>query len=58
MCKSRSDGVHLIQNLLDFSHSKLKDKKLLITQQTKFHVMHMGDLFMYGKVDFLKNAGI
>ena len=56
VCKSRSDGVHLIQNLLDFSHSKLEDKKLLITQQTKFHTMHMGDLFMYGKVDFLKEC--
>ena len=56
ICKSRSDGVHLIKNLIDFSYQKLDGKKLLITQQTKFNIQHMGDLFMYGDINFLKQC--
>ena len=56
VCKSRADGIHLIDDLLYYSHDLLKDKKLVVTQQTKFEPMHMGDLFMYGETDFLKNC--
>ena len=56
VCKSRSDGIHLIEDLLSFSHENLQDKKMLITQQTRFHQRHIGDLFMYGDLNFLKRC--
>jgi hypothetical protein len=56
MCKTRADGVHLISNLINFCESKLKNKNLLITQQTKFSKPEMGDLFLYGDLLFLKKC--
>jgi len=56
ICKTRSDGIHLIDDLFLFSHENLKDKKILITQQTRFHEKHIGDLFMYGELNFLKKC--
>lgn len=56
VCKSRSDGIHLIEDLLSFSHECLGDKNILVTQQTKFNTQHMGDLYMYGNIDFLRKC--
>jgi len=56
VCKSRSDGIHLIEDLTSFSHECLDNKKVLITQQTRFHERHIGDLFLYGELEFLKKC--
>jgi len=54
--KTRADTIHLYKNILNNAHDKLKDKKLIITQMTKFNTKHMGDLFMYGELNFLKQC--
>lgn len=56
ICKTRSDGIHLIEDLLSYSHENLRDKRMLITQQTRFSERHIGDLFMYGELDYLKKC--
>ena len=52
--KARADGINLIADVSTFSNTLLKDKKILITQQTSIDRMEMGDLFMYGYTEFLK----
>lgn len=54
--KTRADGVHLLDNILEFSHFRLKDKSMLITQQTKRNSVEMGDLFLYGNIKFIKEC--
>jgi len=54
--KARADGINLIEDVSIFSNNLLKDKKILITQQTSIDRMEMGDLFMYGDVKFLKKC--
>ena len=52
--KTRSDSIHLIRNLCEFADDKLQNKKILVTQQTRIDKPQVGDLFMYGDLDFLK----
>lgn len=54
--KSRLDTVHLIPNLCDFSESLLKGKKMLVTQQTSLNRVLLGDLFLYGDLEFMKKC--
>ena len=54
--KARADGINLIEDISTFSNNLLKDKKMLITQQTSIDRMEMGDLFMYGDLEFLKKC--
>ena len=54
--KARADGINLIEDISTFSNNLLKDKKILITQQTSIDHMEMGDLFMYGNLEFLKKC--
>ena len=46
--KSRADTIHSIKNIIAFCNKHIKDKKLLVTQQTRLDKMEMGDLFVYG----------
>lgn len=54
--KARADGINLLDDVCTFSNNHLKDKKILITQQTSIDRMEMGDLFMYGDIKFLKKC--
>ena len=54
--KSRSDSIHLIKNIADYSDTLLKDKQMLITQQTTIDRPQMGDLFLYGNLNFIKQC--
>lgn len=54
--KCRTDGVILRDNIIDFCIDRIKDKPILLTQQTNFVPAHAGDLFMYGDTAFLKKC--
>ena len=55
ICKFRSDGISLIENFSEYCEGILKQEKtkLMITQQTCLGRGLIGDLFMYGDLDFL-----
>lgn len=54
--KCRSDGIILRDNIVEYCISKIQDKKILLTQQTKYDPIHAGDLFMYGDSHFMKKC--
>jgi len=54
--KCRSDGVILRDNITQYCSELIKDKNILLTQQTKFSQIHAGDLFMYGDIDYIKKC--
>ena len=57
VCKQRADGIHLKNNILEYCEQSLEtDKKILTTQETSFQKKHMGDLFIYGEIEFLKKC--
>ena len=51
--KTTSYSIFLHENYLNLLNSYLKNKKLLITQETEFASKRIGDLFIYGDVDIL-----
>jgi len=54
--KCRADGVILRKNIIEFCQNRLKDKRILLTQQTELWAVRAGDLFMYGELQFLKKC--
>ena len=54
--KSRADSIHLTENIVNFSDELLKDKKMLVTQQTTIDRERIGDLFMYGDLAYMKQC--
>jgi len=54
--KTRADSIHLIENVCEYSRNLLGDKKILVTQQTNIERQMIGDLYMFGELDFLKKC--
>ena len=56
-CKSRADSIIMRPNILNYCENVLKDerRKLLITT-TNNYKYYMGDLFLYGLLDFIKSC--
>ena len=54
--KSRSDSIHLIKNMCEYADKLLQDKNMLVTQQTTLHRPQIGDLFLYGDLNFIKKC--
>ena len=54
--KSRADSIHLIENICDYAKDLLNNKKMLVTQQTTIDRQQIGDLFLYGNLDFIKKC--
>jgi len=54
--KSRADSIHLLKNICSQADTLLKDKKMLVTQQTNIDSQKIGDLFLYGQLDFIKEC--
>ena len=52
--KSRCDTVHTMKNIFEFALDKLAKQKMLVTQQTSLQKQELGDLFLFGKVTFMK----
>lgn len=54
--KSRCDTIHNKKDIFNFAKSLLhSDKKLLVTQQTSLVKQELGDLFLYGSTDLLRD---
>ena len=54
--KTRADSIHLIENITAHCDRLLGNKKLLVTQQTAIDRPQIGDLFMYGDLQFIKKC--
>ena len=54
--KTRSDSIHLIKDICVYANNLLKDKKILVTQQTALDRQQIGDLFMFGDLEFIKKC--
>ena len=54
--KSRADSIHLIRNICNHADTLLNNKKMLVTQQTTIDRQQIGDLFLYGQLDFIKKC--
>ena len=54
--KTRADSIHLIENLIPHCDKLLGNKKLLVTQQTTIDRQQIGDLFLYGDLEFIKKC--
>ena len=52
--KSRADSIHLLKNICSQADTLLKDKKMLVTQQTSLVKQELGDLFLYGSTALMK----
>lgn len=56
LLKSRADSVCLIPNIFDWCEKQLKKKKYLVTQQSFREPPRLGDLFIFGELNFFKKC--
>jgi len=54
--KSRTDTIHAVPNIVEYCDTLLKDKKMLVTQQTSISKPEMGDLFLYGDAELMNKS--
>ena len=54
--KSRADSINLIEEICTYTKGLLGNKKLLVTQQTTIDRQQIGDLFLYGDLNFIKKC--
>ncbi len=54
--KSRSDSIHLIKNICEYADKLLQNKNMLVTQQTTIDKPQIGDLFLYGDLNFIRKC--